>query len=112
MHKKILILPGDGIGPEVVREAVKILEWFDQNSEHRFKLTEGVIGGAAIDKCGIPLPDETIYQAKEADSVLLGAVGGPQWDHLESHKKPEKTKSFCQFKTSNLISSSCQCLTD
>lgn len=90
MHKNILILPGDGIGPEVTAEAVKILQWFNQHSAHRFNLTNGLIGGASIDHSGIPLDDETIRIAKKADSILLGAVGGPKWDHIENQHKPEK----------------------
>lgn len=90
MHKSILILPGDGIGPEVTMAAVKVLEWFNQYSTHQFELIYGLIGGAAIDVHGVPLNDETLTIAKEVDSVLLGAVGGPKWDHLENHLKPEK----------------------
>lgn len=90
MHKKILVLPGDGIGPEVIREAAKILEWFTTHSAHRFEMHEGLIGGAAIDATGIPLSDETIVRAKEADSVLLGAVGGPKWASVSEDCRPEQ----------------------
>lgn len=90
MRKSILILPGDGIGPEVTAQAVKVLQWFNQNSPHHFDLQYGLIGGAAIDKHGSPLDDETLSIAKQADSVLLGAVGGPQWDHIDNRHKPEK----------------------
>ena len=90
MKKKILILPGDGIGPEVVREACKILTWFNAQGPHQFELIEGLIGGSAIDATGMPLPETTIAAAKAADSVLLGAVGGPKWESLPASIRPEK----------------------
>ncbi len=90
MHKTILVLPGDGIGPEVTAEAVKVLKWFNQHSPHHFELMAGLIGGASIDNCGLPLSNETLAKAKQADSILLGAVGGPQWDHIDNQFKPEK----------------------
>lgn len=90
MHKTILILPGDGIGPEVTQEASKILTWFTNNSSHRFTLRHGLIGGASIDHSGLPLDEETLAIAKQADSILLGAVGGPKWDTIENQHKPEK----------------------
>lgn len=90
MNKKIMILPGDGIGPEVVREAVKILNWFNDNTRHKFEMVTELIGGAAIDRCGKPLPDATINSALNSDAVLLGAVGGPKWEHLPMQLKPEK----------------------
>jgi 3-isopropylmalate dehydrogenase len=90
MHKKILLLPGDGIGPEVIAEAVKVYDWFNQNSMHSFELTYGLIGGASIDHCGLPLDEDTLTMAKNSDSILLGAVGGPQWDSVENSCKPEK----------------------
>ncbi len=90
MKKQILILPGDGIGPEVVREACKIFAWFNAQGTHQFELTEGLIGGAAIDATGAPLPETTIAAAKTADSVLLGAVGGPKWENLPAAIRPEK----------------------
>jgi 3-isopropylmalate dehydrogenase len=90
MNKTILVLPGDGIGPEVTTEAVNVLQWFNQNSAHHFNLVYGLIGGASIDHSGSPLDNETIAMAKKSDSILLGAVGGPQWDHVENQCKPEK----------------------
>ncbi|RUQ85037.1 3-isopropylmalate dehydrogenase [Legionella septentrionalis] len=90
MHKTILILPGDGIGPEVTAEAVKVFDWFNQNSKHRFDLMHGLIGGASIDHSGLPLDEEILKMAKKADSILLGAVGGPQWEDIENQFKPEK----------------------
>lgn len=90
MNKTILVLPGDGIGPEVTAEAVKVLQWFNQNSAHHFNLIHGLIGGDSIDHSGVPLDNETITIAKKSDSILLGAVGGPKWDHIENQHKPEK----------------------
>jgi 3-isopropylmalate dehydrogenase len=90
MNKTILVLPGDGIGPEVTREAIKVIQWFKDQKEHRFEVIYGLIGGASIDHCGLPLDNETIAVAKKADSVLLGAVGGPKWDAVENQHKPEK----------------------
>lgn len=90
MNKTILVLPGDGIGPEVTAVAVKVLRWFNQNSAHTFNLINGLIGGASIDHSGVPLDNETIAIAKKSDSILLGAVGGPKWDHIENQRKPER----------------------
>lgn len=90
MHKSIFILPGDGIGPEVTREAIKIFQWFNQNTSHKFDLIQGLIGGASIDVSGNPLDDDTIAIAKQVDSILLGAVGGPKWEATPEQYKPEK----------------------
>jgi 3-isopropylmalate dehydrogenase len=90
MHKTILILSGDGIGPEVTKEAVKIFEWFNKNTSHRFDLIFKLIGGAAINHSGSPLEENTLAIAKQADSILLGAVGGPEWEQVEDQRKPEK----------------------
>ena len=90
MAKKILILPGDGIGPEIVSEAVKVLETVKQQNGLNLQLEEALIGGAAIDASGTPLPDETLVKAKAADAILLGAVGGPKWEALEMAIRPEK----------------------
>lgn len=84
------MLPGDGIGPEVTTEAVKVFQWFTKNTSHHFDLVYGLIGGSAIDEHGLPLSDETLSIAKQVDSVLLGAVGGPKWDAIENQYKPEK----------------------
>jgi len=86
---KIAVLPGDGIGVEVTREAVKVLEDIGKKYGHNFELKEGIIGGIAIDKTGNPLPEETIAVCKAADAVMLGAVGGPKWDNLGSGTRPE-----------------------
>jgi 3-isopropylmalate dehydrogenase len=88
-NKKLLILPGDGIGPEVMREVVRIIEWMDRKRRARFDLIEDIVGGAAIDARGTPISPQTVMRAKEADAVLFGAVGGPRWDKLGFEMRPE-----------------------
>ena len=88
--RKILLLPGDGIGPEVVREVKKTLEWFNKNKSLDFSFEEELIGGASIDANKIPITDEVFYKSLESDAVILGACGGPKWDNLEFAKKPER----------------------
>ncbi len=90
MSKKILVLPGDGIGQEIVAEAVKILEVLQKDFGLNVELENGLIGGTAYDATGTPLPDETMKLAKESDAVLLGAVGGYQWESLDIAVRPEK----------------------
>lgn len=90
MSKKILVLPGDGIGPEIMSEAVKVLELANEKFSLGFELVEGELGGAAIDKHGVPLADSTLTLAREVDAVLLGAVGGPKWDALDRAIRPER----------------------
>jgi 3-isopropylmalate dehydrogenase len=103
--KKIVVLPGDGLGPEVMAEAVKIIGWFNKNKNTRFEtsegdffsvtegdifsVTEGDIGGGSIDKHGVPLSDATLQKCREADAVLLAAVGGPKWDRVDYALRPE-----------------------
>lgn len=90
MNYRVTVLKGDGIGPEVTEEALKILELAGQKYGFAIDFTEALIGGAAIDQTGDPLPQETIDQCKAADAVMLGAVGGPKWDHLAGEQRPEK----------------------
>src|SRR5437879_6556715 len=90
MNLNILVLPGDGIGTEVTREAVKVLRHVVRKSDHTLRLTEGLLGGIAIHKTGSPLPDETVRLASEADATLMGAVGLPEFDHAPPEKRPEK----------------------
>ena len=90
MSKQILVLPGDGIGPEIMAEAVKVLNVANEKYALGFELVEDVIGGAAIDRHGVPLADETLDRARQADAVLLGAVGGPKWDTIERDIRPER----------------------
>ena len=90
MKAKIAVLPGDGIGPEIVPQAVKVLEHIGARHGHRFEFQTADVGGAAIDKLGVPLPDATLTLAKASDAVLLGAVGGPQWEGLDYAVRPER----------------------
>ena len=89
MNKRIVLLPGDGIGPEVITEAVKVLRAVEKKFGCAFSTEEALIGGAAIDATGEPLPQATLDAAKKADAILLGAVGGPKWDGLAHGKRPE-----------------------
>jgi 3-isopropylmalate dehydrogenase len=87
--KTILLLPGDGIGPEVVGEARRVIEWLRDKRDLKLEIAEDFVGGSAIDKYGVPLAASTLQQAKEADAVLLGAVGGPKWANIAYDKRPE-----------------------
>ncbi|OPY56890.1 MAG: 3-isopropylmalate dehydrogenase [Pelotomaculum sp. PtaU1.Bin035] len=86
---KIAVLPGDGIGPEITVQALRVLEAVGRRFGRDFKFTEGLIGGAAYDAVGHPLPPETLDLCHNSDAILLGAVGGPKWDDLPSHLRPE-----------------------
>jgi len=86
---KIALIPGDGIGPEVIKQAVKVLDAVASKYGCSFELTEVLMGGAAIDQTGRPLPQETVDICLRSDAVLLGAVGGPKWDNLPGHLRPE-----------------------
>ncbi|MAD93910.1 MAG: 3-isopropylmalate dehydrogenase [Rhodobacteraceae bacterium] len=86
----MLILPGDGIGQEVMTEVQRIIEWFGDKRDLKFNVSEDLVGGAAYDKHGTPLSDDTMVKAQEADAVLLGAVGGPKYDKLDFSVKPER----------------------
>jgi 3-isopropylmalate dehydrogenase len=90
LSKNILILPGDGIGPEIVTEAVKVLATLRDRFGLDIDMDEALVGGAAIDATGGPLPEVTLSMAREADAVLLGAVGGPKWEPLDISIRPEK----------------------
>ena len=90
MKYNIAVIPGDGIGPEVINEAIKVLDAVGGKYGHEFNYTQVLAGGAAIDAAGECLPQETIDIAKKSDAVLLGAVGGPKWDSLPGDKRPER----------------------
>ncbi|MBF0137969.1 MAG: 3-isopropylmalate dehydrogenase [Magnetococcus sp. DMHC-1] len=90
MEKTILLLPGDGIGQEIVAEARKVLDWVITHEKLSIRCTEGLIGGTAYDATGTPLPEQTVAQAKAAAAVLLGAVGGPKWESLDYSVRPER----------------------
>jgi 3-isopropylmalate dehydrogenase len=89
-NKKILLLPGDGIGPEIIDEVRKIIDWMDKKRSVTFDISEGLIGGAAIDETGGPLPEETLVAARASDAVLMGAAGGPKWESLPFEVQPER----------------------
>ena len=89
-NPSILILAGDGIGPEVMGEVKKIITWYGEKRDLAFDVSEDLVGGCAYDKYGTPLHDDTMAKAQEVDAVLLGAVGGPQYDNLDFSVKPER----------------------
>ena len=89
-NKRLLFLPGDGIGPEVMTEVRRVIDWMDHRRAVSFDITEGLIGGAAIDATGGPLPDDTLDAAKNSDAVLMGAVGGPKWETMPFEVQPER----------------------
>ncbi len=89
-NRNLLVLPGDGIGPEVMNEVRKIIAWMGSKRAVGFDIKEDVVGGAALDKHGVPLSDDAMKTALEADAVLFGSVGGPKWDNVEFNKKPER----------------------
>jgi 3-isopropylmalate dehydrogenase len=88
-NKKLLILPGDGIGPEVMREVRRVIDWMDRRRMVSFDISDDLVGGAAIDARGTPITDETMQKAKDADAVLFGSVGGPKWEKLGFQLRPE-----------------------
>jgi len=90
LSKKIVLLPGDGIGPEIVAEALKVLKAVDAEHKLGLKYEEELIGGCAIDAHGVPLANTTLEKCQAADAVLMGSVGGPKWDTLDSSIRPEK----------------------
>ncbi len=90
MNKNITVLPGDGIGPEIVAEAIKVLDKIAEKYGHKFNYTYVDIGGCSIDKFGVPITEEGMEKCKQSDSVLLGAVGGPKWDGCDPSIRPEK----------------------
>ena len=87
---KILVLPGDGIGTEIIDEAIKLISAVESLFGFHCEIEQGLIGGIAVDQAGSPLPEQTVALAKQADAVLLGAVGGPKWDQLDRHLRPER----------------------
>ncbi|AKS44662.1 3-isopropylmalate dehydrogenase [Octadecabacter temperatus] len=89
-NPSLLILPGDGIGQEVMAEVRRVIEWFGAKRDMQFDVSEDLVGGAAYDKHGVPLHDDTMAKAQEVDAVLLGAVGGPAYDDLDFSVKPER----------------------
>lgn len=90
MKLKIAVVPGDGIGPDIITEALKVLGEVGMRFGHRFDFSFYLAGGAALDAVGEPLPESTVLGCRDADAILLGAVGGPSWDHLEGRLRPEQ----------------------
>ena len=88
-NKKLLILPGDGIGPEVMREVRRVIDWMDRRRMVSFEISDDLVGGAAIDARGTPITDETMQKARDADAILFGSVGGPKWEKLGFQLRPE-----------------------
>src|SRR5690554_1829403 len=106
MTKKVLVLPGDGIGPEITAEAVKVLEAVSKKFNLGIETDEATLGGSAYDKYGHPYPEETRVKAEVADAILLGAVGGPKWDgKTERHLRPEQGLLDIDRKSTRLNSS-------
>ena len=85
----IAVLPGDGIGPEVINEAIKIIKSIEDVTGNKFDLEYGIVGGESIDKFGVPLTEDTIKLIENSKAILFGAVGGPKWDHLKGADRPE-----------------------
>ena len=90
MHANIVVLPGDGIGPEIVSATLPVLEAVATRHGHSFAFQEHDIGGIAIDRHGVPLPESTLEAARQADAILLGAVGGPKWSDPNAKVRPEQ----------------------
>ena len=90
MTKKILLINGDGIGPEVVSQTKKIIDFFNKNTDKKFETENALLGGCAYDAVGTPFPEETLNLARASDAILLGAVGGPKWESLEYKHRPER----------------------
>ena len=89
-NRKVLVLPGDGIGPEIMAEVMRVMEFFDRRRIASFEVTQGLVGGSAYDADGVPLTDATLARAKAADAVLFGSVGGPKWETLPFELQPER----------------------
>ncbi|MGA9866912.1 MAG: isocitrate/isopropylmalate family dehydrogenase, partial [Acetobacteraceae bacterium] len=88
-NKHLLVLPGDGIGPEVMREVRRVIDWMDRRRSVTFDISEDLVGGASIDARGVPITDATMARAREADAILFGSVGGPKWEALGFDVRPE-----------------------
>src|SRR5436305_5419984 len=89
-NRKILVLPGDGIGPEIMREVMRVIEFFDKRHIASFDVEQGLVGGSAYDASGVPLTDETLAKAMSSDAVLFGSVGGPKWESIPFELQPER----------------------
>ena len=90
MEKTIAVIRGDGIGPEIVEQALGVLRRVEERFGHHFRYEDVWMGGCAIDRFGSSLPEEMLEKTRRADAVLLGAVGGPKWDHVDKENRPER----------------------
>ena len=90
MSRKVLILKGDHIGPEIVNEAIKVLHRIDEKYQLGLQFEEGLLGGSAFDAVGDPCPETTLEKARQSDAILMGSVGGPEWDGVDRQLRPEK----------------------
>ncbi len=97
MSRKVLVISGDGIGPEITEETRKVLNVVNQRFELGIEFDEALLGGAALDKTGVPMPDETLQKAKDSDAILFAALGGPKWDANDRDLRPEK--GLLQFRS-------------
>jgi 3-isopropylmalate dehydrogenase len=112
MKKNIAVIPGDGIGPEIIAQAVRVLSAVAKRYGHEFVYTQVTVGGSAIDQFGMPLPEKELHKCLSSDSVLLGAVGGPKWESLPGHNRPEKAllgirsamQLYCNLRPATLFS--------
>ena len=102
-HHHIAVLAGDGIGPEVMAQALKVLDAVSGKFGFTVSRKEAFVGGAGIDHCGKALPEETIRACEEADAVLFGSVGGPKWEHLPANEQPERGALLPLEKTFRLV---------
>ena len=111
-NHRIAVLAGDGIGPEVMREALRVLDAAASKFGFTVERTEELVGGAAIDACGTPLPEKTIAACDAAEAILFGSVGGPKWDHLPHKQRPEagallplrkRYKLFCNLRPARIF---------
>src|SRR5271157_3101014 len=89
-NRRILVLPGDGIGPEIMRQVLRVVDFFDRRHIASFDIDEGLVGGAAYDADGVPLTDGTLARALASEAVLFGSVGGPKWESLPFELRPER----------------------
>src|SRR5215472_16744184 len=89
-NRNVLVLAGDGIGPEIMRQTLRVIEFLDRQRVASFNISEGRVGGAALDEFGVPLTEEALAQALASDAVLIGAVGGAKWDSLPFELRPER----------------------
>ena len=97
MSRKVLVISGDGIGPEITEQACKVLDVINDRYSLEMQFDEALLGGAALDQTGVPMPEQTLEKAKASDAILFAALGGPQWDTVERHLRPEK--GLLQFRS-------------